>query len=131
MKRIIFVAIFALLAAGAQAFPPIVFYNYTPPMPQFDMVAMKPQDHQIFNNIPPQVVNAIFSMPIDPDKSTLKVFDEFNNLLQTGPLTFKDSSMSVALPTKLLRETYRIDWNATCLCKDNPTSKGTSYFIMY
>ncbi len=118
------------LALGAQGFPAIIFYNYTPPAPQLQLASITPQDHQEFNESP-GTVSVTFSLAIDQNKSDLKVFDQYNNPVN-GTRTFpKESTIILALPPHLLAGSYRIEWNATCLCNGNPVVNGSSYFTVY
>jgi len=131
MRHYILIAIaFFLLVAAAQALPPIIIYNYTPPAPTIALVSITPTDHQQFSPSPPSVAVS-FSQMIDPGRSDLRVFDPYNSTTGDAKQMSKDTGMTVALPANLLSGTYRIEWSATCTCQGNPAISGTSYFTVY
>jgi len=123
--------LFALADAAQAGQPLIVIYNYTAPQPSLVLASIDPANHQTFDTSPPSSVEVMFSQTIVPEKSDLKVFDQYNNLITTAKTMPKDTRMAVSLPAHLLAEVYRVEWSATCACQGNATISGTSYFTVY
>jgi methionine-rich copper-binding protein CopC len=132
MRPSIFILItMGLMQAGiSSALPPIVIMNYTPPTPAFALVSMTPANHASLDTSPP-AVKLLFSQNINPDKSELKIYDPYNNLLSTTDKAANPSGMSALLPTNLLAGTYRVEWKAVCICTSNTQIGDTDYFTIY
>ena len=111
---------------------PIVIYNYTPPPPMFNVISVSPGNRQTFQQGQlPKAVAVSFTQPIDPARSELKVYDAYNRLVVTKLSQAKNTDLLAELPEKLLSETYRVDYKATCACSGNPAVNGSSYFTVY
>jgi methionine-rich copper-binding protein CopC len=127
---LIFTLMLAGLAGFAEAKPLFIFYDYAQPPPQLTAVAMSPQNNQQFVSMQPASVEITFSQTIIAEKSSIKVFDEYNNPVNTEPVAQRDAHMSLKLPPHLLNGTYRAEWSATCACQGNPSISGTIRFTI-
>jgi len=117
------------MACAAEAKPLVVFYNYTPAQPAFVLGSINPPDNQQFS-APPPSVDLTFSLTILRDKSAMQLFDPYNNPVEAAVTMSGDNRMSLAVPSKLLNGTYRVDWRATCTCPGNPAITGSLRFSL-
>lgn len=127
-QAVILCVIMLLCADVVQAFPPIYIYTYSPPVNSLQLVTQKPKENVTYNT-PPEVVTLTYSMALDADKSSIIVYDAYNNPIAVGKSMPKDNVMTLSLPAKMYSGTYRVEWKATCLkCNGADTLTNTFYF---
>jgi len=132
-KIIFTICLVAFAVTGAAyAFPQLVIINQAVVAPQIlQFVSSSPVDNQELS-APPQVITVTFSENIHPDKSTLTVFDPYNNPLNDGRATVTATAMSVRMPAlgAGYTGTYRAEWRAQCLCSEGRELSGAIHFAI-
>lgn len=79
---------------------------------------------------PPKSVTITFTAAVNPEQSSIDIYDPYNNKLTTGPLSVNGRAMSVNMPqlTQGYSGTYRVVWHAVCECTSPSPVSGNYYF---
>jgi hypothetical protein len=117
MRRRLALALMAICAAfPAYGFRGFVIYNDVPVQPSvLRFMSSAPYANQRFDRSP-AVISITFSMPVQPDKSSIRLYDLFGTPLNDGRVLSTDGmTLSVPLPP-LASGAYSVKWKARCQC---------------
>ena len=121
-----------LLAGPAYATPRITtFAVLILPPPQTLEYVSSPRPNQTLSK-PPETINVTFSRIIQPDNGSIKVYDPYNNPLPVSDFFINGATMSVKMPPLVsgYTGTYRVEWQAACVCSAIPQQTDNFYFTI-
>jgi methionine-rich copper-binding protein CopC len=131
MQRVIIFFFLMTLSSPGAANALNLFYvnnNPTPANQTEQFVSSTPRANQTLSTAPEAVI-ITFSNPVNPDKSSIKVYDSYGTQLGDGKVTVSGTAMTTSLPP-LDSGRYAVKWRTRCMCADDSELSDEFHFTV-